>query len=127
MPKRKWFLVILLAGSLCVFAGFGAAPAAQAADQGVVLAQWQQPGMQQGGQQQGGQQRGQQGGQQRGQQGGQTQGQQGLPQGQPGGAPANNSCVQSYQRCVMMCAGVVNCVNNCNIGYAVCQQQGGGS
>jgi hypothetical protein len=118
---RKCFVAILLAGSLCAFAGFGAAPAAQAADQGVVLAQWQQqPGMQQGGQQQGGQQRGPQGGQPQGQQGGQ-------PQGQPGGAPANNSCVQSYQRCVMMCAGVVNCVNNCNIGYAVCQQQGGGS
>ncbi|KHK00464.1 hypothetical protein NY78_4120 [Desulfovibrio sp. TomC] len=46
-----------------------------------------------------------------------------MPQGQQGG---NNSCVQSYQRCVMMCAGVGNCVNNCNIGYAVCQQQQGG-
>jgi hypothetical protein len=49
------------------------------------------------------------------QQGGNRQ----QPQGQAGGN-ANNSCMQSYQRCVMMCAGVANCINNCNVGYAVC-------
>ena len=53
------------------------------------------------------------------QQGGNRQQPQGMPQGQPGGN-ANNSCMQSYQRCVMMCAGVANCINNCNVGYAVC-------
>ena len=37
------------------------------------------------------------------QQGGNRQQPQGMPQGQPGGN-ANNSCMQSYQRCVMMCA-----------------------
>ena len=44
---------------------------------------------------------------------------QGMQQGQPQGGNAN-SCTQSYQRCVMMCAGVANCINNCNVGYAVC-------
>lgn len=66
------------------------------------------------------------------------QGQPGMqrPQGQPGGmqpaAPGGaSSCNESYQRCVMMCAGVGDCVNNCNMGYAVCTQQqkspGGGA
>jgi hypothetical protein len=50
-----------------------------------------------------------------------------VVQGQPGGQAGNNPCVQSHQRCVMMCAGAGNCVNNCNVGYAACmqQQQGG--
>ena len=116
MGMRIRFLAVAMAGALCFLVEVGPTPVAQADDQGMVVAQWQQPGMQQ------------QGGQRpQGQQGGQRQGQpqqQGMPQ-QPGG-PANNSCVQSYQRCVMMCAGVGNCVNNCNIGYAVCQQQQGG-
>lgn len=59
-----------------------------------------------------------------GQQGGMRQ-QGGMPQGQQGGQGGSDACMQSYQRCVMMCAGVGNCVNNCNIGYAVCTQQGG--
>jgi len=70
--------------------------------------------------------------QQPGMQGQRPQGQ-GMPQGQQGGAPQGqqqgggaNACMQSHQRCVMMCAGVGNCVNNCNIGYSVCMQQQGG-
>jgi hypothetical protein len=124
MGMRIRFLAVAMAGALCFLAEVGPTPVAQAGDQGMVVAQWQQPGMQQqGGQRPQGQQ-GQQGGQRQGQpQQGQPQ-QQGMPQQQ--GGPANNSCVQSYQRCVMMCAGVGNCVNNCNIGYAVCQQQQGG-
>lgn len=104
---------ILLAGALALFcwAPFVATPAA-AAEEGLLVAQMQ----------------GQQGGMQR-QQGmpqGQPGGQQGMPQGQPGGQQGgNNSCTQSYQRCVMMCAGQGTCVNNCNIGYAACTQQGG--
>jgi hypothetical protein len=57
------------------------------------------------------------------QQGGNRQQPQGMPQGMPqgqAGGNTNNSCMQSYQRCVMMCAGVANCINNCNVGYAVC-------
>ena len=64
----------------------------------------------------------------------------GAPQGRPQGAPpqgapqqpgapqpqGGNACVQSHQRCVMMCAGNGACVNNCNIGFAMCQQQQGG-
>ncbi|EFL51815.1 hypothetical protein DesfrDRAFT_1350 [Solidesulfovibrio fructosivorans JJ]] len=50
---------------------------------------------------------------------------QGRPMG-GGGGGGNNSCMQSYQRCVMICAGVANCINNCNVGYAACTQQGGG-
>jgi hypothetical protein len=50
---------------------------------------------------------------------------------QPGGQGGNDPCMQSYQRCVMMCAGAGTCVNNCNLGYAACQSnnkqpQGGG-
>ncbi|WP_300163787.1 hypothetical protein [Solidesulfovibrio sp.] len=70
-----------------------------------------------------------------GQQGGmrQPQGQQPAPAqpaapqqpGQPAGGNAN-ACMQSYQRCVMVCAGVANCINNCNVGYAVCTQPQGG-
>ncbi|EHJ47100.1 hypothetical protein DFW101_1089 [Solidesulfovibrio carbinoliphilus subsp. oakridgensis] len=61
----------------------------------------------------------------------QPQGQQGMQPAQPGGQGGNDPCMQSYQRCVMMCAGVGNCVNNCNLGYAACQgnnkqPQGGG-
>ena len=121
MGIRKRFLAAAVAGALCFLVQVGPTPVAQAGDQGMVVAQWQQP-QQQGGQRPQGQQGGQRPqGQQ--QQQGQPQ-QQGMPQQQ--GGPANNSCVQSYQRCVMMCAGVGNCVNNCNIGYAVCQQQQGG-
>ena len=121
MGMRNRFLAAAVAGALCLVVEFGPTPAAQAGDQGMMVAQGQQP-QQQGGQRPQGQQGGQRPqGQQ--QQQGQPQ-QQGMPQQQ--GGPANNSCVQSYQRCVMMCAGVGNCVNNCNIGYAVCQQQQGG-
>jgi hypothetical protein len=76
-----------------------------------LLAQ-QGPGMMQPGQQQGGMR--------------QPQGQPAAPQqpGQPAGG--NNACMQSYQRCVMVCAGVANCINNCNVGYAVCTQPQGG-
>ncbi|WP_428568508.1 MAG: hypothetical protein ACP59X_09550 [Solidesulfovibrio sp. DCME] len=68
-------------------------------------------------------------------QGGQQPAQPGTmqPQAQPGAMqqPAQpggdaNGCMQSYQRCVMMCAGVANCINNCNVGYAVCTQPQGG-
>lgn len=101
---------------------------AQADGLGPQVAQQGQPGMMQQGQpgmmQQGGQ------GGMRQQQG--MQPQQGMPQGQQGGMtgqPAQggnaNNCTQSYQRCVMMCAGVANCINNCNIGYAVCSQPQG--
>jgi len=110
---------ILLAGALALFcwAPFVATQAA-AAEEGLLVAQMQG---------QGGMQR------QQGMPQGQPGGQQGMPQGQPGGMqPAqpggqggNNSCTQSYQRCVMMCAGQGTCVNNCNIGYAMCTQQGG--
>lgn len=50
--------------------------------------------------------------------GGQPQG--GQPQG--GQAQGGDPCLPSYQKCVMMCAGAGNCVNNCNLGYAACQQ-----
>lgn len=36
--------------------------------------------------------------------------------------PGPWGCNQSYQNCLMLCAGVPACVNNCNIGYAVCTQ-----
>ncbi len=51
------------------------------------------------------------------------------PGGQPpGGQPqgGGDPCLPSFQKCVMMCAGVGNCVNNCNLGYAACQQNRGG-
>ena len=64
-----------------------------------------------------------QGGQQPGNRMGGGQPGQPMGGGQGGG---NNSCMQSYQRCVMICAGVANCINNCNVGYAMCTQQGGG-
>ncbi|WP_029459917.1 hypothetical protein [Solidesulfovibrio alcoholivorans] len=79
--------------------GLAAAPA-HAGDAPLLLAQQGPMGMQPG-QQQGNRQ------------------QQNMPQGGQGGN-TNNSCMQSYQRCVMMCAGVANCINNCNVGYAVC-------
>ena len=87
--------------------GLAAAPA-WAGDTPLLLAQQGPMGMQQGNRQpQGGMQ-------------GQPQGgMQGQPQGGMQGGNAN-SCTQSYQRCVMMCAGVANCINNCNVGYAVC-------
>ena len=112
MRFGKLWISALALGSLLACSLWLAGPAVAAGDT------WQAAQLQQGGQKQGGQrpQGQQQGGQQQQQQGG-------MPQGQQGG---NNSCVQSYQRCVMMCAGVGNCVNNCNIGYSVCQQQQGG-
>ncbi|MGE4539319.1 MAG: hypothetical protein AB7D37_19795 [Desulfovibrio sp.] len=54
------------------------------------------------------------------------QGQSGRPMGGGGQGGGQNSCMQSYQRCVMICAGVANCINNCNVGYAMCTKQGGG-
>ena len=99
MGFGKLWICALVFGSLLACSLWVVSPA-QAAGEGWQVAQYPQGGQQQGGQKQGGQRQGQQGG--------------------------NNSCVQSYQRCVMMCAGVGNCVNNCNIGYAVCQQQQGG-
>jgi hypothetical protein len=106
--REKTVLAAVLACCLWVVAG---AMPAQAAGGDLLLAQ-----------------QGPQGGMQQRQ--GMPPQQQGLPQGQQQGMPqgqggANNSCTQSYQRCVMMCAGVGTCVNNCNIGYAVCNQQGG--
>jgi len=55
----------------------------------------------------------------------QAQPQGGMPGGQGGmqGGQGGDPCMPSYQRCVMMCAGVGNCVENCNMGYAACQQQ----
>jgi hypothetical protein len=94
--------ILALAFFLCLF-GFGARLASAASDEGLLLAQARQGGQQQGGQQQGQQQGGQQGGQ-----------------------VGNNPCVQSNQRCVMMCAGNGNCVNNCNNAFAMCMQQRGG-
>jgi len=35
------------------------------------------------------------------------------------------SCNRSYQNCLMVCGGVPECINNCNVGYGVCQQRGG--
>ncbi|MHC1789550.1 hypothetical protein [Solidesulfovibrio sp.] len=118
MRIRNMWIGMIALGSLLACSLWMPAPAT-AAGETFQVAQF--PGGQQGGQQ-GGQRppQGQQGGQQGGKQGG-------MPPQQQGGQGANNSCVQSYQRCVMMCAGVAACVNNCNIGYAVCQQQGGGS
>ena len=126
MRLQKLWIWTAVIGSLTACSLWMAAPAmAAGADQGWQMAQYNP--QQQGGMQQGGKQGGQQGGMQ-GQQGSMQGGQQGGMQGQPGGqGGGNNSCVQSYQRCVMMCAGNGSCVNNCNIGYAVCQQQGGGS
>jgi hypothetical protein len=102
---------------------------AQADGLGPLVAQQGQPGMMQQGQP--GMMQGGQGGmrQQQGMppQQGMPQGQQGGMMGQPGGQGGNaNNCTQSYQRCVMMCAGVANCINNCNIGYALCSQPQGG-
>lgn len=52
---------------------------------------------------------------------GKAQGQQPGGMAQPAAPGGNaNGCMQNYQRCVMMCAGVANCINNCNVGYAVC-------
>lgn len=34
-------------------------------------------------------------------------------------------CNRSYQNCLMVCAGVPQCINNCNVGYNVCRQQRG--
>ena len=116
MRYGKLWICALAFGSLLACSLWVGSPA-EAAGESWQVAQFPQGGQPQGGQKQGGQRQGQQqGGQQQQQQGG-------MPQGQQGG---NNSCVQSYQRCVMMCAGVGNCVNNCNIGYSVCQQQQGG-
>ncbi len=36
-----------------------------------------------------------------------------------------HGCNRSYQNCMMVCAGVPQCINNCNIGYNVCRQQRG--
>ena len=91
--------------------GLAAAPA-WAGDAPLVLAQQGPMGMQQGNRQQQNMPQGMQQGQPQG-------GMQGGMQGQPQGGNTN-SCTQSYQRCVMMCAGVANCINNCNVGYAVC-------
>jgi hypothetical protein len=51
----------------------------------------------------------------------------GGPQGGPPGGPppGGNPCVQSHQRCLMVCGGVGPCVNNCNVGFAMCMQRGG--
>lgn len=116
MISRKLWTWTAVIGSLLACSLWMAAPAAAGGTDGSwQVAQAPQqggpPGMQQGGQR----------GQQPPQQGGQP------PAGAPQAPGGNNSCVQSYQRCVMMCAGNGTCVNNCNIGYAVCQQQGGGS
>ena len=60
MGIRTRFLAVAVAGALCFLVEIGTTPSAQAGDQGMVVAQWQQPGMQQ----QGGQRpQGQQGGQ----------------------------------------------------------------
>lgn len=37
--------------------------------------------------------------------------------------PPGRGCNRSYQNCVMICAGVPACLNNCNIGYSYCVQQ----
>ena len=113
MRLRKLWTVTAVVGSLLACSLWMAAPA-MAAGNGE---QWQTA--QYAPQQQGGQ-RGQQ-------QGGQPPQQQ-PPQQQQGGQQqiGNNSCVQSHQRCAMMCAGNGTCVNNCNIGFAMCQQQQGG-
>jgi hypothetical protein len=42
----------------------------------------------------------------------------------PPGPPPGRGCNRSYQNCLMVCAGVPECVNNCNIGYNMCRQQG---
>ena len=94
MGRRIPFIAISFVAALCILAGFGATPRVFAGDQGFVLAQGPPGGPPPGA----------------------------PPQGAPGGA-GGNACIQSHQRCVMMCAGVGNCVNNCNIGFAMCQQQ----
>jgi len=102
-------LVAMAVLGLCLGLWGNVAPAAAAGE--ALVAQWQ----------------GQGGQRPRGPQGGAPQGQPPAPQGQPGGGGVgNNPCVQSHQRCVMICAGVGNCVNNCNAGYAMCMQQRGG-
>ncbi len=101
----------VLAGVAALFlASLPMIASAQTASAPIQLAQMQpgQGGMMQPGQP-GTMQPGQGGMMQPGQQGGM----------QPGGQ-GGNSCTQSYQRCVMMCAGVANCINNCNVGYAMC-------
>ena len=34
--------------------------------------------------------------------------------------PVRGGCNQSYQNCLYVCAGVPQCMNNCNIGYSMC-------
>ncbi|MYL83026.1 hypothetical protein GTA51_07735 [Desulfovibrio aerotolerans] len=116
MRLRKLRTVTAVFGSLLACSLWMAAPA-MAAGNGEQWQTAQYAPQQQG---QGGQRGQQQGGQQ---QGGQQQGGQQQQQQQQIG---NNSCVQSHQRCAMMCAGNGTCVNNCNIGFAMCQQQQGG-
>ncbi len=106
----------LTAAVLAVLA-LSAPPWVQAGDTGLLLAQQGPTGMPPGGQ---GGKRQPQGAQQQGQPGGMQQ------PAQPGAGGDANACMQSYQRCVMMCAGVANCINNCNVGYAVCTQPQGG-
>lgn len=112
MRLRKLWTVTAVVGSLLACSLWMAAPATAAGNG----EQWQTA------------QYAPQQGQPRGPQGGQPQG--GPPQGgQPQGGQGqigNNPCVQSHQRCAMMCAGNGACVNNCNIGFAMCQQQQGG-
>lgn len=37
--------------------------------------------------------------------------------------PRVHGCNRSYQNCLMVCAGVPQCVQNCNIGYNACRQE----
>jgi len=37
--------------------------------------------------------------------------------------PPQSSCDRTYENCLLICAGVTACVNNCNIGYNICREQ----
>jgi len=41
----------------------------------------------------------------------------------PPGPPPGQGCNWSYRNCLVVCGGVPDCVNNCNIGYSMCVQQ----
>lgn len=43
-----------------------------------------------------------------------------YPWGVPPPPPGRRGCNISYQNCLYVCAGVPACINNCNVGYAVC-------
>ena len=43
-----------------------------------------------------------------------------MPPPPPPPPPGRRGCNRSYQNCLYVCAGVPQCVNNCNIGYSMC-------